>query len=616
MEDLQRYIGKHPEDFHQSPEGWKAASIWVLSLRVIRPESVFFQDADNFHVDILADAQIRFEDVRVRDPAQKNRIVFSMQLRLRYCFDLRPCKLDCCFSGVVLFEEDSLRALDKTGITLDKYLLPYLSGDQYEKMAQFLLHRYNLESSEKDVPFDPEAWISAMGVKLEQGAFPENGVLGEYFFSYGSGLIVDPETGNVIDADIDPATILINSSIEPGGVRNTTLTHEGIHHYLGRWFFMLQRTHGHQYCSYMCKRRSKEQDDQTTWTPVEIMELQANKLPGYLAIPEKYGKARALKLLESYGGQRNLANISRLIDDMASYYHTTKTVARTRLLDFGFSEVKCVRQSANGDLVPAYLSTLGKNETYTIDEAQALQEYLENEQFRMVLDSGRFVYLEGHYCLNHRRYIAEDHLGYLHLTSYAREHMSDCCLVFRLTYQGALARIVNGVLQKGGGRGRKQLTFVRYDGSPATTEEGLALRVQIEKEMAQSSEILTNFNQMTKLLMKQYRMTISNLAEDSGLSEETIKSMRNDPGRAFPIQEILAVCFAMHLPYEVSEEYLRLAPSKMLNTVDMRIYRFGLINWYQLPLRTVNRRFVEAGAQPLTNDVEGFDKNGRMLKNR
>ena len=352
-----------------------------------------------------------------------------------------------------------------------------------------------------------------------------------------------------------------------------------------------------------------------TRTPVEIMELQANKLPGYLAIPEKYGKARALKLLESYGGQRNLANISRLIDDMAAYYRTTKTVARTRLLDFGFSEVKGVRQSANGDLVPAYLSTLGKNETYTIDEAQALQEYLENEQFRKLLNSGRFVYLEGHYCLNHRNYIAEDQMGYLHLTRYAREHMSECCLVFRLSYQGAFARIVNGVLQKGGGRGRKQLTFVRYDGSPATTEEGLALRAQIEKEMAQSGEVLTNFNQMTKLLMKQNRMTISDLAEASGLSEETIKNMRNDPERIFPIQEILAVCFAMHLPYEVSEEYLRLAPSKMLNTVDMRIYRFGLINWYQLPLRTVNRRFVEAGAKPLTNDVDGFDKNGRMLKN-
>ena len=108
----------------------------------------------------------------------------------------------------------------------------------------------------------------------------------------------DAETGEMTRSDINPGTVIINRSIlRSEGSRCTTLAHEGAHHYLDRFFFLLQKTHGHEYCSYLCKRRKEGEKEEERWAPVELMEMQANKLPGYLMIQDKPGKAYAEKLM-------------------------------------------------------------------------------------------------------------------------------------------------------------------------------------------------------------------------------------------------------------------------------------------------------------------------------
>ena len=69
-----------------------------------------------------------------------------------------------------------------------------------------------------------------MGLKLFQGVFPENGVMGEIYFSFGLAKIVDPDTGEVREAKIKPGTVLINrAACTNKGMYNGTLLHEGSH---------------------------------------------------------------------------------------------------------------------------------------------------------------------------------------------------------------------------------------------------------------------------------------------------------------------------------------------------------------------------------------------------
>lgn len=616
-DDLKTYIGDHPKEFqkdHGSRGRWAVSNVWVSECRVIRPESIFEQYLYDFHVDIVISAKVRLEEVIPGYHNRNRNNVTKITARLRYCLDLQPCHLSCRFEKVVTNEKEAL--INKPGvINVDKYLLPVLKGTDYSRLADFILKEYFPEVYGKDERVDPGLWLKRMNTTVCYGFFPEEGVLGEYFFGFGNADIFDPKTGEAKNTYIDPGTVVVNHTIlQKPEALNSTLAHEGAHKFFATPYFMLQKTHGHDYCSYMCKRgTTKEPPGNDKWNPVDIMEMQANKFPAYLMIQEEPGKEHAKRLLESYGGERSLENISRLVSDMAEYYGTTKTMARTRLVEFGYIEARGFLQSVSGNLVPSYMSNLKDTETYTIDEADGIKEYSRNDDFRQILSSGQYIYVEGHYCLKDKKYVFADQFGAHHLTYYAREHMDECCLVFRRVYENTYTRIINGVLQKGSGRGRQDVKYSGKNGESPLTEEGKRLRMMIERQMAESGMLQMSFNQMTVELMKQKKMTIQKLADETGLSEETIKNMRNDPARIFQIKEIVAVCIAMHLSPETSEIYIKAGPSKFLSSTDMMLYQYALHQWYTLPVDVVNRRLVEAGAKPLTSLVEGYDENGVKL---
>lgn len=466
-------------------------------------------------------------------------------------------------------------------------------------------------------PVDPRAWVRNEELTVKYGVFPDEGVLGEYFFSFGMADIINLKTGEVKPTQINPGTIVLNKDIADDEVRfKSTLLHELIHHILGGYFFLLQKMHGHEYCSYMCRRFDREREQHDKWTPVDIMEMQANKLPGYMMIQDGPGRTHAAELMDDLGGERDIAGIRRVVDQMAEYFETSKTVAKTRLIDFGYNEVRGLMQSANGSLVPSYMSTLRDNETYTIDEADGIKEYLRNEEFRKVIDSGTYLYVEGHYCRNDRRYIYTDQYGWDHLTPYAREHMDECCLVFEQVYQSGLTSVLNGIIRRAPAKKSQEKRYKKKDGSSPVTEEGRKLRAQILKAEANDPFAKKTFNQLTIDLMEWRKMNILPLAEATGLSRDTIKNMRNDPDRVFPIQEVIAVAIALHLAPEQSQEYVRQAPSNFLGTDEMRLYRYALKEWYKLPVAVVNRKLVEMGARPLTKLVDGYDENGVEIEER
>lgn len=618
-DDLKTYIGEHPEQFKTTGSDWNVSRAWVNELKIIRPESVFQQRVEDFKVDILVETRIKLEEVRSGFAFMKNRYAITLTLRLRYCFDFRPCHMECHFAGVILDEADSLQARYPGAFPVDKYLIPVISSEDYAWLADVIHKDCYQDEIRRDEPIDPEKWIQSMGQKLLVGVFPENGALGEYFFGFGSALIVKDKSGDVAKRDINPGTIVLNFEIlNAPGTKNSTMTHEGTHSFLGRFFFLLQRMHGHDYCSYMCKRVT-EQADSDRQSPVERMEIQANTFPRYFLIPEKNGKDRAARLLAYYGGIRNLETMQHMVNDLAEYYGTTKTIARSRLMDFGYNESRGILRTVNGNLVPSYLSTLSENETFAISEAEALQEYFSNTEFRTVVNSGLYLYVpeSGCFCLNSRKFLYFDHEGHPHLRRYAREHMAQCCLVFRAEYGNVFRRFINGALQKGStvGRGRRNIRYVNEKGGSPAAEAGLLLRKQIEAQMQEAARYQKSFNDMTVELMQSRKVTVGMLADDTGLSEDTIKNFRNRSNIIFPIQEIVAVCIALHLPPAISMEYIRVSPSKFQTTVEMKIYEYALHQWYMLTVAEVNRKLVEMDAQPLTNLVDGFDENGRMVAN-
>lgn len=608
-EDLRAYVEKTPETFVVPESGWSVARVWVRTCKVERVEALFFQPLSNFPVDLLVRVSVRVQCVSGDRISYK---VICRVARLRYAFDLRPCRQNCWFETVILNEGDALIAQNPLAIRMDRFLLPLLQEEDYPYLANWILTRYDMIGEREAL--NAERLAERMGLKRLHGRFAETDVMGEIYFNYGHTAMIDPDTGETREMKVGPCTILLNeTACVSRGAYNVTLLHECAHHLLATKHFLLQMMCDSRRCSYLCRKRTRERSmTKEVLSPIDIMEIQANKLPGYLQIEEKNGRAKTTALLASYSGQE-LRKMSRLIRDMAEIYGTTQAVARARLQALGFREVSGVYQSANGRMIPAYVSDLENGQTYTIDHIDALREYLSNETFRAMLDSGDYVYAEGHFCRNEPRYIKVDGTGNRALSSYAREHMAECCLTFEVIY-GKKGSRQGGVLQKGH-IGKREVRYVGRGGESPVTEEGETFRRQIADEYRMATMLQVSFNDMLVRLMSMKKVTIARLAEDTGLSDETIKNMRNDPNRHFSIESIVAICIALHLSPDISWQLIESSPAKFMSSEEMIAYRYVLHHCYQQKVGEVNRFLVEAGYRPLTRLVDGYGEDGVRLEN-
>ena len=132
----------------------------------------------------------------------------------------------------------------------------------------------------------------------------------------------------------------------------------------------------------------------------------------------------------------------------------------------------------------------------------------------------------------------------------------------------------------------------------------------IAREYNVASLVYTSFNDMMVRLMDARGVSIRWLAEETGLSEETIKNMRNDAERQFSIGSIIAVCIGLQLAPEVSQQLIESSPAKFVHSEEMSAYRYVLNHCNTQKVRKVNRILVEAGYRPLTDAVDGYDENG------
>ena len=61
-----------------------------------------------------------------------------------------------------------------------------------------------------------------------------------------------------------------------------------------------------------------------------------------------------------------------------------------------------------------------------------LSEYSSNTDFKEIIESGNFVFVDKRLVINNKKYIQRDSEGKLSLTSYARRHPDECCLSIEL----------------------------------------------------------------------------------------------------------------------------------------------------------------------------------------
>lgn len=600
-EDLSGYITAHPWEFQEQGAEWTLSKAVVKSLTVRRIESFFFQDPRNFAIDLLSDAALCLEERRIASGGAARRYTRRRELRLRYRFDFCYCELRCAFDRVIVREEESLAfTVGEGNFPMDRYLLPVLKDGNYDDLAARILAEYYPENLHRDGVIDPFRWAEKTGKLICCAEIWDAGTAGEFYFHFGTADLVDEKTGLVRkDAEIDPGTILLNRNLyaRPAELRST-LTHEQIHSELHRFFFLLQQcANGNRYSAYVCKRLEKTAGSSS---PFDIMEIQANTLPRFLLIPTRPGRRQAERCLERLGGERNLETMQKLVDFMADHYQVTRTMARSRLADFGYREARGIMRQVNNKLVPSYLSDLPNGLSYEISEDSAIGEYLRSPTFRELMESGLFVYAQGHCVLNSPKYVRRGADGRLYLTRMARENMGSCCLVFQVTYRHTVRLYPGGAVCKTGRAESGKSEHWNGELYPIDEAELAAVAEAARRSYESKKMYMTNFNDMTVALMESRSLTLTALSDLTGLSRETIKRMRGKADQVFEIRSILALCFAFHLLPEESKIYIDRSPGKPLMTEEMEFYLAVLTMHPEKEVWEVNQMALHMGYAPLT----------------
>ena len=353
---------------------------------------------------------------------------------LRYELDLRWGRELCI--GPVLTGERFPE--ENPGDVCDRWLLPVLEEADYVRVAG----RLRRASS-------AVAMADRMGFRVRRVLLEEKETLGMVCFDT-TEVTLRKAGGGTETVLIPPDTILVNRALcRTPESETVTIYHECGHGVLDRAFFAIQRMSGKPFRTFCARTlptrglRSAALADSAGagagCVPIERMEWQAEKLLGYILLPEQETRRYMEHKLALAGGERSPENIRRVLKSLVKLRHVTVGTARRRMMQLGWPEAEGVLRQADGRRIPDYgcgdAWKPGLRYTLSFRAAARMAERFPALAER--LQTGEYVYAEGHLCRNTPLWLEPAPDGLLRLTPYARRHVDLCCIPFTVAeYNG------------------------------------------------------------------------------------------------------------------------------------------------------------------------------------
>jgi len=236
-----------------------------------------------------------------------------------------------------------------------------------------------------------------------------------------------------------------------------------------------------------------------------------------------------------------------------------------------------------------------------------LDLYVNDSDFRIAVDSGRYVYVDGKIVLNSSKCVTFRN-GKMKLQGINRDTDSSYCLHYAIN-----ARVGSGTAFKRSCGHRR----TRYEHSMGVT------RLLVESQKLENAQKISSADDVTldnillvvgggggggnndnfalaiTRLMEKNNITEEKLAELTGLHPKTIQRMRN-PEEHTSLKSVIAVCVAFHLDMYNSMYLIHLAGYELTNRQEDKIYYFILSIAYKETVYDCNRMLKRLNMSPLT----------------
>ena len=230
------------------------------------------------------------------------------------------------------------------------------------------------------------------------------------------------------------------------------------------------------------------------------------------------------------------------------------------------------------------------NRTFVISPKEVLEEYVRNEAFRDLLDTRRYVYADGHICVNDPAYVVLRG-GKLRLTEWANAHVDACCLRFvQNYYRDKKTRYVYGQLNSDEEYNGRSLALSASEKQP----DLYAHAVRVARTL---SELPNNFHETFEWHMKNSNVTLAKMSEETAISERNITRYRTEEKDDLTIDRVAKICICMHLEPELSFDMLEKAGIHVRKTPEDLMLKAVLLGMYACSVDQVGK-YLEACGYP------------------
>lgn len=501
----------------------------------------------------------------------------------------------------------------------DKYsgeLVPIISRDAFENEATKFLEKYYPLALQEPVAVPIRKIAEDMGLSIIEDSLlsSELDIFGLVVFEDGN---IKDKNKNIVIRNAKRGTVLIDPRVyyeRTLGTVNFTIAHECFHWYRHQPYHALMKMLGANdelgkiiQCSIGSNAKDSEK-----WKAVDWMEWQANGVAPHILMPTNTAKIKISELVEKYHIHFDGTDgyqIEEMISELAGFYGLSKQAVKMRIREMGYAKIDGAFTYVNGQYVTPFsfdASALSDNQSFTISSADLFKAYCLNKDFRKAIDTGKFVYVEGHVCLDDEKYIIHSE-GRVKLTQYALSHMDECCLAFdkgysyQSKYQGQKYYVQ--MMYKT----PSQVAAQEYSFEMNAHNRTLLSQIQRASRSADAMRLYPGaFSETLVQLMKEKKLSNKKLADVSLVGERTIQRLRNEEEYPTTVQTVLGLCYGLQLSVPEAEMLVgktdfNIKPTNPQNNA----YRCVLSSCAENSIYEVNEMLESCGFEPLGSSKMG-----------
>lgn len=448
---------------------------------------------------------------------------------------------------------------------LSDYLVPIIRKEEMDDVAEAFLREYYPEALAAPTSLDISVLTQRMDLTVRSEHLTKTASLfGQVFFADSIVQCFDPQAGRYKDVAVEEGTILVDPNVffmYTFGTYRSTVVHECVHWALHRRFFELEKLYNPEAKSIKCQVQEGKNTERKR-TPLEWMEWQANLLTPRILMPAAQTRQKIEELfpvmreLSSGAGEADI--LERVIVALAEFFDVSKQMAKIRMIDLGYKEaIGVLNYKQNGYIQNYVTKAPGKDLTYDVEPTDIAFSFATNLEFRAMLESGRYVYVSHHLCINDPKYIQSAY-GLAFMTPYALDHMDECCLIFKVTRRkrkdyGASYYTECGLFRQALEEDEVEASYLHNAFNQAV--DSVASKSQDFQDTVKTVNCLLRtlpptFAGTLDAHMERLHLTNEGLADRCLINDDMIRRYRNDKKEP-KLPTVVALCVGLRLPAQL-----------------------------------------------------------------